>query len=119
MAKEWLYFNSRDELLNIDLSKVVYFIADGNYTRVVLCNKVVCTVGFNLAKMELTLAEYIKTHAGLAFVRVGKSHIINLDRVLQVNLAKTRLVLTGDNDNVFTIEVSRDAVKRLKEMMMR
>lgn len=113
-----IIFNSRDELLNIDLSKVVYFIADGNYTRVVLGNKVVCTVGFNLSKMEATLANYYKNHAGPSFVRVGKSHILNLDCVLQVNLAKTRVVLTGHGDNVFTVEASRDAVKKLKELML-
>lgn len=113
-----IIFNSRDELLNIDLARVVYFIADGNYTRVVLGNKIVCTVGFNLSKMEQTLAAYYKTHQGPSFVRVGKSHIINLDCVLQVNLAKVRVVLAGEGEHVFTIEPSRDAVKKLKELMM-
>lgn len=112
-----IIFNSRDELLSIDLARVVYFIADGNYTRVILDNKVVCTIGFNLSKMEATLGEYFKNHSGPSFVRTGKSHIINLDRVLQVNIAKTRIVMIGSSENVFTIEASRDAVKKLKELM--
>ena len=28
-----IFFNSRDELLRIDISKIVYFEADGNYCR--------------------------------------------------------------------------------------
>lgn len=104
-------------MLSIDLSRVVYFIADGNYTRVILDNKVVCTIGFNLSKMETTLSEYYKSHSGPSFVRTGKSHIINLDRVLQVNIAKTRIVMVGSGENVFTVEASRDAVKKLKELM--
>ena len=31
MAKEWLYFNSRDELLRVDVSKIMCFEADGKY----------------------------------------------------------------------------------------
>ena len=29
----FLFFNSRDELLRLDISKIVYFESDGNYTK--------------------------------------------------------------------------------------
>ena len=33
MAKqEFLYLNSRDELLRLDINKIVYFEGEGNYT---------------------------------------------------------------------------------------
>ena len=35
----FLFFNSRDELLRLDISKIVYFESDGNYTNIILTNK--------------------------------------------------------------------------------
>ena len=32
----FLFFNSRDELLRLDISKIVYFESDGNYTNIIL-----------------------------------------------------------------------------------
>ena len=31
--KKYLYLNSRDELYKIDIAKIVYFEAEGNYTN--------------------------------------------------------------------------------------
>ena len=44
MAKRFLYLNSRDEFFRVDISKIVYFEADGNYTNIILSNKVRGTV---------------------------------------------------------------------------
>ena len=39
MAKqEFLYLNSRDELLRLDINKIVYFEGEGNYTYIVKCS---------------------------------------------------------------------------------
>lgn len=35
----YIFFNSRDELQRIEVSKIVYFEADGNYTTTVMVNK--------------------------------------------------------------------------------
>lgn len=35
MRMAYLYINTRDELLRIDCSKIVYIEADGNYTTIV------------------------------------------------------------------------------------
>ena len=37
--KKYLYLNSRDELYKIDIAKIVYFEAEGNYTNFYLSNK--------------------------------------------------------------------------------
>ena len=55
MAK--LYFNTRDELNRIDVSKIVYFEADGNYTDIVMVNKLRAAICMNLGEMEKALAE--------------------------------------------------------------
>lgn len=50
--KEYLYINSRDELYKIDIAKIVYFEAEGNYTNFVLSNKLKGAVCMNLAQMQ-------------------------------------------------------------------
>ena len=37
--KHLLLFNTRDQLLRLDIARIVYFEADGNYTHVVAMNK--------------------------------------------------------------------------------
>ena len=50
--KKYLYINSRDELYKIDIAKIVYFEAEGNYTNFVLSNKLKGAVCMNLAQMQ-------------------------------------------------------------------
>ena len=42
-----IFFNSRDERLRIDISKIVYFEADGNYTDIIVINKLRASVCMN------------------------------------------------------------------------
>ena len=51
MSPKYLYLNSRDSLLRLDVSHLVYFMADGNYTHIISANKVKYTIGMTLAKM--------------------------------------------------------------------
>ncbi len=48
------YINSRDEFfrVRVDISKIVYFESDGNYTNIILNNKVKGTLCMNLAQMQ-------------------------------------------------------------------
>lgn len=52
MSPKYLYLNSRDSLLRLDVSHLVYFMADGNYTHIISANKVKYTIGMTLAKMQ-------------------------------------------------------------------
>ena len=49
---ELIFFNSRDQLLRIDMAEIVYFDGDGNLTYIVTSNKMKGTVNMNLGKME-------------------------------------------------------------------
>ena len=39
MDSRYIYIITRDELVRLDCSKVVYMVGDGNYTDIVLVNK--------------------------------------------------------------------------------
>ena len=93
MNTNYLFLNSRDELLRIDISKIVYFEADGNYTSIILTNKLRPTIGINLAQTEKLLNERLRERSRI-FARIGKRYIINLNYVYQINVLKQRLVLS-------------------------
>ena len=115
--KDWLFFKSRDDLLRIDMAEIMYFEADGNYTNIVLSNRTKCTVGMSLGKMEQILSERLKGKV-MYFARIGKSYIINLNMVFQINVLKHRLVLSDFRQGTFALELSKDALKRVKELII-
>ena len=112
-----ILLNSRDEILSIDLDKVIYIVADGNISRIVLENKLILTCGIGMGKMEEVLAKHIASNPQLLLVRAGKSHIINIHKIVQINVLKQQVLLAGDNGQAFTIKVSREAAKGLKTLL--
>lgn len=111
-----IYFSSRDELLRVDLSSIVYFEADGNYTRFVSANGLSSMVCMNLGKMEELLALRFKDAPG-SFARIGKRFIINLRYVYGINTLKQELVLSDQSTFTMTLELSKVALKALKELI--
>lgn len=115
MKNAYLHLNSRDEFLRIDVSKIVYFEADGNYTNIVLANQLKGSVCMNLAQMQQILSERLKERANI-FARVGKRYIINHTFVLQINVLKQKLILSDGANFAYTLDISKEALKNLKEL---
>lgn len=113
--KRFLHLNSRDEFLRIDISKIVYFEADGNYTNIVLINQLKGVVCMNLAHVQQVLSETLKEDASI-FARIGKRHIINHSYVYQISVLNQKLVLSDGENFTFRLDVSKDALKKLKEL---
>ena len=112
-----LIFNSRDEMLRIDVHRIVYFEADGNYTYIVTCNKLKSAVCMNLGQMEDVIAQRLKEKKNI-FARIGKRYIVNLGYVYKINPLKKQLVLTDFTNFSYQLDVSREALKTLKEIMV-
>lgn len=112
-----IFFNSRGELLRMEVEKIVYFEADGNYTHIVTKNKLKATVGASLVKTEEVLTAQLGSDAR-RFIRLGKRFIVNTKFVYSVNLAKQRLVLSDMDTFAFQLPVSKDALKLMKELML-
>lgn len=115
MKSIYLHLNTRDEFLRIDISKIVYFEADGNYTNIVLSNQLKGVVGMNLARMQQVLSERLKEHASV-FARIGKKYIINHTYVYQINILKQRLILSDGENFTYQLEISKEALKNLKDI---
>ncbi len=115
MAK--LYFNTRDELNRIEVSKIVYFEADGNYTDIVMVNKLRAAICMNLGEMETALAEQLGS-CDKTFMRIGKRFIINMQYIYQINVLKQQLILSDYDHFAFQISISKDALRKVKELML-
>ena len=116
MKTNILYFNTRDELLRLDISKIVYFEADGNYTVIVTANQLKATIGISLVQMEKELAKQLGIRAN-RFCRIGKRYIINLNYVCRIQTGLQRLVLSDTHSFTYQLSVSKDALKKLKDMI--
>lgn len=113
----YLYLNSRDEFYRVDIGKIVYFESDGNYTTIVLNNSINTTVCLNLAQMQSILNDSLQEDAGL-FARVGKRHIINLSYVYHIAILRQKLLLSDGENFEFSLNVSKEALKKLREIFI-
>lgn len=111
----FLYLNSRDEFYRVDISKIIYFEADGNYTNFYLGNNQKGVVLMNLAQMQSLLSERLKEKASI-FARIGKRYIINLNYVYHIEVVRQRLMLCDGETFAYTLPVSKEALRKLKEM---
>ena len=112
-----LYFNTRDELNRIDVSKIVYFEADGNYTTVVMVNKLRAAIYMNLGEMEKALVEQLGPE-DKTFMRIGKRFIVNMNYIYQIDIQKQTLMLSDCERFLFQLPVSKEALKTVKELVI-
>lgn len=111
-----LFFNTRDELTKIKLSKVAYFEADENYCKVIFVNGLRMSLLTSLVNIESLLQQCLADREPM-FARIGKRHIVNLRMIVNINVARQQLVLSDFTTNaVFTLSISKKALKELKEL---
>ena len=112
-----LYFNTRDELIRVDLRKVTYFKAERNYTDVYFLNGHSVTLPTNLMAIEQMLDGEQMRGKTIPFVRLGRSLIVNLSLIIHINILKQELVLSDmRTPSVQRVPVAKDALKKLKDL---
>lgn len=117
VVNDYLYFNSRDEFDRIDISRIICFEADGNYTNIILTNKLKVVIGISMSRMEQYISDSLKEKAS-CFVRIGKSCILNLNYILKINVLKQHAILTDYEGTAYQVNISKEALKRLKDIMV-
>ena len=113
-----IYFNSRDKLIRLDIQKIVYFESDGNYTYIVTANKQKVCITLNLSHTEDALAAQLGENAK-RFMRIGKRFIVNMNYIYQIDILKQVLMLSDCEHFVFQIPVSKEALKAVKELVIK
>ena len=111
-----LYFQNRDELAKVELSKVMYFESNCNYSKVVFANGYSITIFASLSIIE-GLLEGLPEDIAAKFHRVGRFIVINTDFLFQINVIHQQLTLTdGVNPKVFTLKASKESLRNLKSL---
>lgn len=105
-------FNTRDEQIRVHLDDVIYFESNGNYIKMVCVGNVVT----NLLTSMTSLDEIFKVVTCVKFVRVGKSHYINMKRLYQINILRKQLVLhDAPALPLISLTASKEALRELKQ----
>ena len=117
MMQPLIYFNSRDRLIRLDIQKIVFFEADGNYTYIVTANKQKVCVTLNLAHTEEALATQLGDNAK-KFMRIGKRFIVNINYIYQVDIQKQVLMLSDCEHFLFQLPASKEALKTVKQLII-
>lgn len=106
--------NTRDELLIMDLDRVAFFQANGNYTRLTYISGQVLVLNTGLSGVEKILVNAIPKGKS-SFVRLGRSLIINEEFLSNINLLKQYLVLSDLDNHNFKLTVPKHLLKLLKD----
>lgn len=111
MAK--IYFNTRDELIAIDMETIALIQANGNYAKVITMygKEIMLTSG--LSKVYNTLLKFDSNNSGI-FIRLGRSLVINHSCLQRIDLQKKTLTLSF-RGNEIRINVSKGLLKAYKE----
>ena len=114
-----IYFNTRDELLDVPLHEVVYFEAEGNWTLIYFANGIQSQVLASLSAIEVLIGESIKRQNNqphLQFIRIGRRYIINMDKIHHSDLQKHKLELTDFRFEItHELSISKEALRKLKD----
>lgn len=113
----YLFLNSRDELLRLDIHNIVYFEADGNYTNIISANKLKGVICANLSQMQNMLSERLKEDATI-FARVGKKYIVNLRHIYAINTIRQHIILSDGATFEYQLNIGKDALRELKHIMI-
>ena len=112
----YLIIKTRDELLRIRIEQILYFEADRNYTKLILNNGIQFTFAINIGKIEEIVEKQV-IGCKMILVRVGKSHIINKNHILQINLPRQKLLLLTAEGKARELIISKDPLKTLKDSL--
>lgn len=102
--------------MRIKIGQILYFEADRNYTKLLLSNNIQFTFAINIGKIEEILERQVEG-CNKILMRVGKSHIINKNHILQINLPKQRLLLLTEEGKPKELVISKDPLKVLKDTL--
>lgn len=112
-----LLLNSRDELLIIDLEKVAFLRANGNYTELQYIEGQKMLVSLGLSKVEQLVTHASRGSSAAQFVRLGRSLIVNQRYLISISVVKQKIVLSDLGKNLFAIAVSKSLAKQYKDSL--
>lgn len=114
-----LCINSRDELFVLDLDKVAYIQASGNYSRIVYIGGMQMMITLGLSKLEGMIKIIVPKDRRSPFVRLGRSLLVNQTYLTHINVLKQRLTLsdTDNQEHSYVLDVPKALLKAYKDLI--
>lgn len=109
--------STRDEMIILDLEKIAYFQASGNYTQVVYIAAKGPLVGLGLSKIESFIAMATPAGKKSSMIRLGRSLIINRRYITEISITRQRLTLSDNQGNTHVLEAPRQLLRKYKELI--
>lgn len=110
-----IIFNTRDELIKVDIDKMIYAMAEDNYVHLFFRNGQSVMVTTTLQSLEQLILSVIAKNKKGVYTRIGRKYIVNNSYIMQINTLKQQLVLSDmDVIQPITLNVSKEALKVLK-----
>ena len=110
-----IIFNTRDELIKVDIDKMIYAMAEDNYVHLFFRNGQSVMVTTTLQSLEQLILSVIAKNKKGVYTRIGRKYIVNNSYIMQINTLKQQLVLSDmDLIKPITLNVSKEALKVLK-----
>ncbi len=109
-----LTFATSTELLRIPADALVCVKADGNYSTIIMADGSEYMLTMQLGQIEQRMSTAV-VPGDNRFVRIGKSLIVNLDFVTQVNPSRQKLTLSDCRTFRHDESASREALRSLKD----
>ena len=112
-----LCINSRDELFVLDLDKVEYIQASGNYSRIVYIGGMQMMITLGLSKLEGMIKMIVPKDRRSPFVRLGRSLLVNQTYLTHINVLKQRLTLSDNQEHSYVLDVPKALLKADKDLI--
>ena len=109
--------NSRDELFVLDLDKVAYIQASGNYSRIVYIGGMQMMITLGLSKLEGMIKMIVPKDRRSPFVRLGRSLLVNQTYLTHINVLKQRLTLADNQEHSYVLDVPKALLKAYKDLI--
>lgn len=109
--------NSRDELFVLDLDKVAYIQASGNYSRIVYIGGMQMMITLGLLKLEGMIKMIVPKDRRSPFVRLGRSLLVNQTYLTHINVLKQRLTLSDNQEHSYVLDVPKALLKAYKDLI--
>lgn len=116
-AMKKLCISNRDEISIIEIEKIIYAKANGNYTDVAYTGGVKSTLSICLSKFEKTIQDIYKNENPCPFIRLGRSLIVNQLYVYHVHVPKQQLTLT-DYNKIYVLCLPKQIIKAYKSLIV-
>lgn len=115
--KHQLIISNTAELVRLHAEDIVSIEAEGNYSTVYVVGEGRRLVLFQLGQLERMIGEQLVEEAE-AFIRIGRSLIINRNYIYYINLNRQQLLLRDPSGRQYeTIKVSHESLRKLKDLI--